>query len=647
MQKLYRLLGRTLAAAALVTFSAAAGATVEEDFLAARDAFRVGDARKLDLLARRLKGYVLEPYVAYFQLRLRIDQASPEEIRRFAATYQDTPLAQRLLADWLKLLGKNQAWDLFDAELPRYAGDDVEIACYGMQSRLRSGHADAVYEARPLWFVAKEAPESCTPLFSMLVADGRITLEDVWTRVRVALEAGQVGMAGRAAAYLPAGQAPDYRTLTLITSSPLAFLEKQQFDIASRGGRESVMFAAYRLARTAPQQAAAHWGRLESRFSPEDRAYVWGQIAQSGAMRHDPDALAWFAKARDLSDVQLAWKTRAALRARKWSEVGATIDAMTSKERNEPAWRYWKARSLRQLGREQEALALLKPLSAEYNFYGQLALEDLGEKIATPPAAYKPTQQDLRAAADRPALRRALELYRLNLRVDGMREWIFGIRNLDDRQLLAAAELARQNEIPDRSINTADRTETIHDFNLRYPAPYRELMRAHTRAVGLDEAWVYGLIRQESRFIVDAKSSAGAMGLMQLMPATAQWVAKKLGWRTTRRTDVTEVDTNLSLGTYYLRHVYDVLDGSPVLASAAYNAGPGRARAWRPEEPMEGAIYAETIPFSETRDYVKKVMSNASYYAHTFTQQLQSLKQRMGVISPRERTREASLGDTP
>jgi soluble lytic murein transglycosylase len=165
--------------------------------------------------------------------------------------------------------------------------------------------------------------------------------------------------------------------------------------------------------------------------------------------------------------------------------------------------------------------------------------------------------------------------------------------------------------------------------------------------MGLDEAWVYGLIRQESRFIVDARSSAGAGGLMQLMPATAKWVAKKMGWRSSRNPDVTEVDTNVSLGTYYLRYVLDTLDGQPVLASAAYNAGPGRARAWRPEEPIEGAIYAETIPFNETRDYVKKVMSNATYYAQNFSQQFQSLKQRLGTIGARQRTREASLGDTP
>ena len=645
MHKL-RSFARALLVAALLAGSMAAGAAYEDDFLAAREAFRSGDARKLEVLSRRLKGYILEPYVTYYQLRMRLEEANPADIRRFSS-YDDTPLAGRLLADWLKYLGKNQLWEQFDVDFPRYTGEDIEITCYGIQSRVRAGQADALYEARPLWFVPRELPDACTPLLSALVQDQRLTTEDVWTRVRIALEAGQIGMAGRAALFLPAGQAPDYRALTLITNNPGGYLDRQQFDLRTRGGRETVMFAVYRLARTSPPQAAEHWMRHESRFSADDRGYVWGQIGYFGAMRHDSQALSWYARAKDLSDLQLAWKARAALRARNWTEVVTAIDAMAGKEKNDAAWRYWKARAFRALGREQEAVALLRPIAYEYNFYGQLALEDLGERVSSPPTLYKPTAPEVRAIGERAGLRRALELYRLNLRVDGTREWIWAIRALDDRQLLAAAELARQNEIFDRAINTADKTESVHDFSLRYLAPYRDVLKVHASQMGLDEAWVYGLIRQESRFIVDAKSSAGASGLMQLMPATASWVAKKLGWRGWRGADVTDVDTNVSLGTYYLRHVLDTLDGQPVLASAAYNAGPGRARAWRPEEPIEGAIYAETIPFNETRDYVKKVMSNASYYANNFGQQLLPLKQRLGMIGPRHRTREASLGDTP
>ena len=290
-------------------------------------------------------------------------------------------------------------------------------------------------------------------------------------------------------------------------------------------------------------------------------------------------------------------------------------------------------------------MALLKPLASEYNFYGQLALEELGDSISTPEVVQADAgrSEGDGAKARRPA--RARALFDLGLRVEGTREWIWTVRDFDDRQLLAAAEVARRHELYDRAINTADRTENVHDFTLRYLAPYREVLTPRARQLALDEAWVYGLIRQESRFIVDARSRVGASGLMQLMPATAKWVAKKMGLKHVG--DVTEVDTNVSLGTYYLRHVLDTLDGQPVLASAAYNAGPGRARAWRPDAAVEGAIYAETIPFNETRDYVKKVMSNASYYAHVFSQQAQSLKQRLGVIGPRQRALEPGLGDTP
>lgn len=646
-------IARLVLVAGLIASSAANAATREavptsreDDFVAAREAFRAGDARKLDLYARRLNGYILQPYVAYYQIRLRLDTATPGEVRQFMAVHAETPLAARLLADWLRLTARNGQWDDFDADFKRYTGEDLDIACYGIQSRMRRGEAQALAEARSLWFVGRELPEACTPLFNSLAQVQKITVEDVWTRVRIGLEAGQIGIAKSAGEYLPAGQQPDFRVLTFISSNSPGYLEKQhQFDLKSRAGRETVMFAVYRLARTSPQQAAMHWTKLEPRFGVEERAYVWGQIAYFGALRHDPDAPAWFGRARDLSDQQLAWKARAALRARDWKEVLATIDAMTDKERDQSAWRYWKARAFKAAGREDEALAILKPLAYEYSFYGQLALEELGDRIAAPPVAFKPTPAELNAMGANPSVRRALELYRLNIRVDGVREWIFAIRNFDDRQLLTAAEVARRHELYDRAINTADRTESLHDFSLRYLAPFREVLRARARELDLDEAWVYGLIRQESRFIVEARSRVGASGLMQLMPATAKWVARKMGLKNIA--DITEVDTNVSLGTYYLRHVLDNLDGYPVLASAAYNAGPGRARAWRPDTAMEGAIYAETIPFNETRDYVKKVMSNASYYGHNFSQQPQSLKQRLGTIGPRVRAREPGLGDTP
>jgi len=172
-------------------------------------------------------------------------------------------------------------------------------------------------------------------------------------------------------------------------------------------------------------------------------------------------------------------------------------------------------------------------------------------------------------------------LYRLNLRIEAIREWTWAIRGFDDKRLLAAAEVARRNKIYDRAIDTANKTVQLHDFNLRYLAPHREVMQDVLKQKELDEAWVYGLIRQESRFVTNAKSSTGAIGLMQLMPSTARWIAKKLGMRNYRKRLVAQVNTNLMMGTYYLKHVLTLFDNQSLLASAAYNAGPSRARRWR------------------------------------------------------------------
>ncbi len=630
---------------ALLLSAAAHAASQDDDFLAAREAFRVGDAVKFERSAKSLGGYVLEPYVDYWRLKLRLENTGADEVQALLARLSDGPLADRLRADWLKVLGMKQQWELFDAEYPQLVNEDAELGCFALQSKLRTDADAALLAARALWFNGREQPDSCNALFETLAERGQLTVDDVWARIRLALEAGNTGVARRVAEYLPKGQHADTRPWSAIVVNAQGFLDRKAFNLKTRDGRETVMFAVHRLARTAPPLAAEQWTRLGARFWESERGYVWGMIALLGAQRHDPNALRWYAQAGELSDLQLAWQVRAALRAQSWPEVLAAIDRLSVKGSREPAWRYWKARALQAQGRGPEAQALLTPLALEFNFYGQLAAEDLGGASRIPAAGHRPNRDEVLAVAKLPGFQRALAFYRFNLRYEGNREWSWTTRGLDDKQLLAAAEFARRNELYDRAINTADRTRELHDFSMRYLAPYRDVMKDYVRQQGLDEAWVYGLIRQESRFIADARSSAGASGLMQLMPATARWVAQKIGLRDYRWTGVSDVGTNINLGTWYLKHVLDTLDNHPVLASAAYNAGPGRARGWRAAAPMDAAVYAETIPFNETRDYVKKVMSNASYYSQQFGHTLLSFKERIGVIVPRTRAPEKLLDE--
>jgi soluble lytic murein transglycosylase len=624
-------------AAAVLLWSAAAPlfAQGDDDFMAAREAFRTGNRARLDAIAPRLTGHVLYPYVVYYRMRQRLDETPAEDVRAVMEELADGPLADRLRNDWLKSVARRGLWEQFDADRAGLRSEDAEVACYAMQRAVRRGDPKALQAVRAHWLSSRAAPEPCNAVYENALDAGAISVADVWARIRVVLQHGQVSLAKTIAKSLPPRDGLDARALDAAAANPRTYLERKGGIPDARGGREIAIFALQRLARSAPQDAAARFRSLASELNAEDREYVWGQLGYHAAMLHDPDALAFYARAGRLNDSQLAWRARAALRAQQWTELIAAVEAMTEAGRVEPEWRYWKARAFKVQARTADANALLAPLSTEHNFYGLLAAEELGETIGAPSEGYRPTEGEIQAIAALAPIRRSLALYRLSLRFEANREWLWAIGDFDDRQLLAAAEYARRNELWDRAINTAERTRSLHDFGLRYLAPYREQFRAYAVEHALDEAWVFGLVRQESRFVADARSSAGAMGLMQLMPGTAKWVAGKLGLKGYRQAIVTDLDINISLGTYYLRHVLDTLDNNPVLASAGYNAGPGRARAWRPDGAMEGAIYSETIPFNETRDYVKKVMSNAVYYARMFGRGLVSLKERMGVIPPR------------
>jgi soluble lytic murein transglycosylase len=614
--------------------------TQDEIFLAARAAARAGDYDKLARYALQLQGYLLEPYAEFWLLRLRLEDASAEEVRAFVTREQGNVLAEQMRKEWLKALGKKQRWELFRAEHPLLVEDDNEIGCYALQARWQQRDESALAEVRAQWRAPRELPEGCVPLAEALIAGGQFTTRHVWERVRILLEAGAVSAAWSTAGYLPASEAPDRGQFFAVAAGPQRYLDdkKKEKDWSRRPVRELAMFALQRLARNDPLAAVGYWDKkLRARFSADDQGYVWGQLALHAARRNLPEALNWYLQAGDapLAEEQLAWRMRASLRQGNWREVKLSAEKMSPLQRNEPAWIYWQGRAALALGHAEEARTLFERIAGEHHFYARLAAEELGLAFNIPPKGYTPTPDEVAAIAREPGFRRALALYRLDQRAASAREWIWSIRGMDDKQLLAAAEFARQNEMFDRAINTADKTRALHDFSVRYLAPHRAALGDNARAQQLEEAWVLGLVRQESRFIAAVRSSAGAAGLMQLMPATAKWVAHRMGMHDYSWARVTDTQVNAALGTYYLRHVLDDLDGSPVLAAAAYNAGPGRARKWRDTHALEGAIYAETIPFNETRDYVKKVMNNTMYYAAMLGGEVRSLKARLGTIAPR------------
>jgi soluble lytic murein transglycosylase len=633
---------RAAALAAGVFLSAAfAQPAPDTDVLAAKEAAQKAQWKQLDALRARLAGHPLEAYPAYWLLAGTLDRANPAEVQAFLARHADGPLADSLRREWVRALGAAAQWDLFRAEHPKVVGEDTEITCYALQERLARDDADALVEARALFLAGREAPAACDPVFAALAAAKRIGAAEAWERIRRVLAVGLVRDAKRANALLPAREAISEKHLDSAAANPAAFLARDRIPLDPRGAREVALYALERLARQKPEEAAQRLERLAAKLGPEDTRYMWGRIAWQAALNHDARALDWFAAAGNaaLSDAQVAWKARAGLRAGDWKAVLAAIQALPPEEARDPTWRYWRSRALRALGEKEAADGLLRSLARETNFYGLLAAEELGIAVAPEWNGWHPEPADLDRVRAIPALQRALILYRLGLDNEGLREWLWGVRGLPDRDLLAAAEVARLAGIPDRAINTADRTMQLHDYAQRYPTPHREALAAAARQWDLDEALLYAIIRQESRFMAHARSRVGAMGLMQLMPATARWVARQIPIQPFHTGMLAQPEVNVRMGTYYFRRVLSDL-GHSVLATAAYNAGPGRARRWRDERALEGAIYAETIPFNETRDYVKKVVTNTWYYSHRLKGQAPSLKQLLGTIPGRS-------GDAP
>jgi soluble lytic murein transglycosylase len=604
--------------------------------LVARDAFEASNRSKLAHVAPQLEGHVLAPYVEYWQLFLRLPAARAEDVRDFLSRNSGSALAEQLRTDWLKVLARSGRWELFQEEYPALSADDPDAACYALLSRWKRDDASTLDQFKAFWNAPRDLPDGCLQVARGLSKSGQIGSKEAWARFRMLVDAGLMGATRRSIEFVPRAEAIDSKRLAAVIRAPARYLKNPQADFARVSDRELVIAAMTLASDTDPLTVAKLWsGGLSEKFSPDDVRYVWLMLAMNGAQRHVPEALDWFSKAGTLNDEQLAWRARIAMRPENWTEVRNSIYRMSAVAKTDPAWTYWYGRAERELGNPLEAQGYFARIAGEHSFYGRLAADELGVSLSIPPRAPLPTEAELADVAAIPGLARALALYRIDMRTEATREWLWTIRGMDDRKLLAAAELARRNEAWDRAISTADRTVLAHNFSVRYLAPYREVLAEKARSRDLEESWVLGVVRQESRFINGAKSSAGATGLMQVMRPTAKWAAQRMRMKDFSWSRLREPEVNASLGTYYLRHVLDQFDGSPVLAAAAYNAGPSRAKLWRGSAPVEGAIFAETIPFVETRDYVKKVMANTVYYSAVLGTEPTPLKARLGVVSPR------------
>ncbi len=612
---------------------AAQGTNDDQHFLSLREAAVREDTSHAAELASQLSAYPIKSYVDYYQLKAHLRTANESEITNFLTRYAGTAIADRLRNDWLLLLGRQGNWATFDVQYPQFVlEDDIQLKCFALLSKFNQG-MNVAAEARTLLTSSKVYSEGCFPLFATLIQSGQFTEDDMWTQIRWAAEANTA-----ATAIQLSKLANLDKTASALDKAPKKWIAEFDRPLANtQEAHQTLLILLGRIAKIDPEKAVAALSKINSRLTKSERAVAWAQIALPASQNLMPQAADYWERVDNtpLSLEAQQWRVRTALRNQDWAAVKTGIEAMSPSLLAEPAWVYWLGRAYDAGNQPEVAQSLYKNIADQMHFYGQLALEAQGELI-TAPLTTPVLPADLAEMANNIGLKNALHFYAMNLRFEGNREWNWQLRKMSDRQLLAAAEFARQKNVLDRMVNTSNRTKTIFDFDQRFPTPYKSIMMQNTDLLGLDMAWVYGLIRQESRFILNARSNVGASGLMQIMPNTAKYVVKKIKMDNFSLSKMNDIETNILLGTSYLDMVMKSLNGSQVLASAGYNAGPGRARAWRASlhDPVEGAIFAETIPFPETRDYVKNVLSNATYYSALFQKAPQSLRVRLGMISP-------------
>jgi soluble lytic murein transglycosylase len=574
--------------------------------LDAKTAFLEKRNADLSLLMKNASQSLLEPYFLYWDALLRLPVISLDEATGIWQRLDGTPLANMFAAKWLEEMAKSGQDQWFLSFYPRLSEPSYRFQCYEQKAKKTLGLPTDEKKISQIWNAPQMLGPTCLNLFTRLKDDARLSADQILKRVRLLLFAGQINAAKESALLLPDGAGFAIK-LQLASKNPKTLLQRTTVP-ADPADKLLVIYALKRVGDLDFAAAQAAFSRLSPYFSEEEQDWIVRAFALSLARDHDPRALSWFKKALVLSDEERGWQVRQALRVEDWQTVALAIDHMSLQAKQ--AWYYWRAKAAVALGDIALANQLfLKEAANEEGFYTFLAAEKIG---SMPEKIYWAAAENLRFQLPLSA-QRAFLLYGLGLFEEADREWRYTLARENPQTLLALAYKAKEQQWWKAAIAAARKSGLNVASSFFYPTPYLDLVKRYASSNNIDEAWVLGLMRQESLFDSHARSFANARGLMQIIPPTGKWIAKRLGMPF----DVSilnDPETNIAFGTHYMRYALDYL-GHKVLATAGYNAGPGRPKQWLASHPLDGAIYIESIPFDETRDYVKKVLANTLIYS--------------------------------
>jgi len=606
-------------------------------FLAAEKALKNGQLTRYRQLKTRLDSYPLLPYLEYEYLRKRLQRLPEARIEAFLNQYQDSPLQRRLHSAWLSTLARQGDWQQY---LKVYEpGGSTREQCLKRWAQYQTGHREQAFsDIESLWLVGRSQPRSCDKIFKAWQTNGGINTELVWQRFQLAMQARKIHLARYLATLLQADQRR-WATLWLrIYRHPEQVTNEKLFAKYHPMRSQILMEGIRRMAYRDLDKAVMNWDIIRHRypFNEIQRSGIERTLAMRHALRGHPEALSWLASLSgpDRNDPLVGeWRIRAALDQQNWEAVLNGIEQLDDDKQGSLRWRYWRARALEALEQQSQAYDQYWALAQSRSYYGFLAADQLGVAYRFDDQPVPTNTEDIDHLEQLPGLARAHELFALNRILDARREWLYTTRNLPEPLLQQAAAIAQQWGWHDRAILTMARTSYRDDLTLRFPLAYRDKVSNESLKQDIDPALAFALIRQESAFTADVRSHAGAMGLMQLMPRTARQTARKIGLKLRGRMALTDASTNIKLGISHLRQVMNRYQNNPVLATAAYNAGAHRVKQWIPEQGiMPADVWTETVPFTETRNYVQNILLFATIYQQRLGEALTTLEQRMPPI---------------
>ena len=573
-------------------------------------------------LADGLQSYPLYPYLELAALKRRIGEVKRDEVDKFLATWPGTLPAQQLRETFLEELARRSAWkdyvDFYNARGDAEFG--VEVRCNALKARLALGQAlDFEHDVQPLWLTASGLPDACDAAIAWAKTKDKLSAALIWQRIDLAARAGHAGVIDSLAGLLEGAERAAAEHTAAAIRDPAAALNQAMTWPDATHSREAAALALSRLARRDSDAAIATSATLGEHFhfDGEQRGRIARTIAIVRASSFAPDALqrltALPADAAD--DSTREWRVRAAVAAQDWNAALAALDALAPAQAADAHWRYLRARTLVKLERSEEAEKIFAEVAREANFHGFLAADWLKQPYAICPNEAPPEADAADTVRRDPSLTRAFEFFAIARLPEARREWEFALRGFDARQRRAAAAAASQLGWYDRAVYTLNQGDDLRLYDLRFPLARREQIERDAHSAGIDPAWAYAIIRAESAWTTDARSGADAWGLMQLLPGTARQLAKVEKVAFSGAPALFDPGLNIRLGTRYLSNLADRYDGSPWLASAAYNAGQDPVGRWlAARDALEPDFFIETIPYKETRDYVARVLAFSVIY---------------------------------